>query len=78
MKKGHVYFVDIRPLLSVHLYVDEMFIHQIAHLLTLKRLPLHHMTPVARRVTNYTIKMSKFNGKLTAQITINVTVSAIG
>ncbi len=48
----HVNPVDVGPLLPVHLHRDELPVENLRGLLILERLPLHHVTPVAGRITN--------------------------
>ncbi len=48
----HVDTVDIGPFLAVNLDIDKVLVHQCGNLFVLKRLALHHMTPVTRRITN--------------------------
>ena len=48
----HIHFINIWPLLSVHLDADEMVVQYLGHALTLEGFPLHHMTPVTGGVTN--------------------------
>ena len=45
--EGHVDLIDIRSLFSVHFDAHKVLAEQRANLLALKRLPLHHVTPVA-------------------------------
>ena len=46
----HINRIQIRPLLPVNLNVDKMPVHNPRDRLILKRLPLHHMTPMASRI----------------------------
>jgi hypothetical protein len=46
----HVDVIDVRPLLAVHLHVDEPRVHHLGDRRVLERLALHHVTPVAGRV----------------------------
>jgi hypothetical protein len=52
LHRRHVDAVDVRPLLAVHLDVDEVLVHQGGRLGILERLVLHHVAPVARRVAH--------------------------
>src|SRR5579884_3904650 len=47
-----VHGVDVRPLLPIDLDADEELVHQGGRRLVGERLPLHHVTPVARRVAD--------------------------
>lgn len=55
LNECHIDFVDVRSFLPVHLDVDEVFIHDFGNLFTLKRLPLHHVAPVAGGVPHYEV-----------------------
>src|SRR6202020_3020054 len=46
MERGHVYVVDIRPLLAVDLDVDEELVHETSRFRILERLVRHHVAPV--------------------------------
>ena len=48
----HINTVQIRSLLAVDLYVDEMLIHQQGRFIVFERLVGHHMAPVAGRVAD--------------------------
>ncbi len=48
----HIRLVEVRTLLSINLHAHEVLIHQRRNLVVLKRLMLHHVTPVARRIPN--------------------------
>ena len=50
--EGHVDLINVRSLFSVHFDAHKVFAEQCANLLALKRLLLHHVTPVAGRVAN--------------------------
>ena len=50
--ESHVDLIDVRSLFPVHLDADKVLLEDGSNLLTLKRLSLHHVTPVAGRVTN--------------------------
>src|SRR5215216_5144639 len=44
--------IEVRTLLSVHLYVDKVLIHYLGNFVILKRLMCHDMAPVARAIPN--------------------------
>ena len=48
----HVDLIDVRALLAVDLDADKTFIQELRGLLVFKRFPLHHVAPVAGRVTD--------------------------
>ena len=52
MQRRHVEVVDVRPLLAVHLDVDEPLVHQRRGVRILERLVRHHMAPVAGGVAD--------------------------
>ena len=49
---AHVDLVQVRALLPVHLDRDEMGVEDLGRRLVLERLPLHHVAPVAGRVSD--------------------------
>ena len=52
LQGGHVDAVDVRPLFAVHLDADEMLVEVGRNLVVQKRLPLHHMAPVATGIAH--------------------------
>src|SRR6185503_2132033 len=48
----HIYMIEVGPLLSVDLDIDEVFIHKGSRFRMLDTFPLHHMTPVTGRIAN--------------------------
>ena len=52
LNEQHVDAVDVRPLLAIHFYGDEIFIEDARDLLVFERLALHHVAPVAGRVSD--------------------------
>ncbi len=48
----HVHGVDVGPLLTIDLHVDEQLVHPGRHLDVLEALVRHHVAPVARRVAD--------------------------
>ena len=48
----HVDLIHIRTLFAVHFHTDEVLIHQLGNIVTLKTLMRHHMTPVAGRIAD--------------------------
>ena len=50
--EGHVHLVHVRPLLSVHLDTDKALVEESPDILALKRLSLHHVTPVTGGVAH--------------------------
>ena len=52
LHRFHVDLIHIRTLFAIHLHTDEVLIHQLGDIVTLKTLMRHHMTPVAGRITD--------------------------
>lgn len=52
LHKGHVDFVNIWPLLTIHFDAHKVLAHNLPDFLVLEGLLLHHMAPVAGRVAN--------------------------
>ena len=52
LHRAHVDVVDVGPLLAVDLHGDVVLVQDSRQLLVLERLPLHDVTPVARRVAD--------------------------
>ena len=49
---AHVNLIEVWSLFAVDFNVHEVFVHQPGDRLVLKRLMLHHMTPVTRRIAD--------------------------
>ena len=52
LHRRHVDRIDIRPLFPVYLDVHKQLVHQRRNLRVFERLPLHHVAPVARRISD--------------------------
>ena len=52
LHEGHVDFVHVGAFLAVELDADEMLVHHLGSGLVLERFALHHVAPVAGRVTD--------------------------
>jgi len=52
LDEGHVDTVNIWPFFAIHFDADKVFIEELPNFLTLKRLSLHHVAPVASGVTH--------------------------
>src|SRR5262245_28511892 len=52
LDRVHVDRVEVRPLLAIHLDVDELLVHESGDRLVLERLAPHDVAPVASRVTD--------------------------
>ena len=48
----HVDLIEIGPLFTINLDIDEVLVHQFGDLFILERFVLHHVTPVTGRVAN--------------------------
>ena len=48
----HVDFIDIRPFFAIDFDIDKIPVHQISDGVIFKRLPFHHVAPVASRIAN--------------------------
>ena len=49
---SHVHRIDVRPLLPIHLHIDEALVHEPSRFRLDERLALHDMAPVAGRVAD--------------------------
>jgi hypothetical protein len=49
---GHIDRIQVRPLFSIDLDIDEVFVHQPGDFFILERLVFHDVAPVARRVAD--------------------------
>jgi len=52
MQGRHVHFVDIGPLFPIDFYAHEVLVENLGDLLVHERFSLHHMTPIATRITD--------------------------
>ena len=48
----HIYTVQIRPLLTIHLDIDKMLVHQQSRFIVFEGLVGHHVAPVAGRIAD--------------------------
>ncbi len=69
-EEGHVDFINIGTLLSVHFDGHEVLVQNAGDVLVLEGLALHHVAPVTRRISHYpSTNIGKLsNGKISMLI----------
>src|SRR4051812_40157664 len=50
LNEGHVNFVHVRALLTVHFHADKIFVQEFCDFIAFERFPFHHVTPMTSGV----------------------------